>query len=975
MTHNPETIRARTLKYLAGAVCGTALALIGSTGCSQRADLQMDLQEVDLAKSQDSLSSTSEQCGTAAAAATITGTGKVRSSTSYNPSQCYRAYLVDVNNYAPGELGGLVSYGSTAPETEEECTRTSLRTYVWRREVNGTATFIDNIIRKGAWVDDGLGGKRCATPNVDLNDSLPSVTRGGSYRFAVRASVLPPAGSTVAEVYKSVYIDVTPASPVHTADAIFTQAARYAAAIPGPGGAIDPVVSKVFAIRDYPAAARDRTCRLWKVQLTLMRQNAFSLKRIVPSDQGAVVDRRTTSGELMRSLVCDPLPAGTTTVSALQTLQAAVKDHLASLGNIQQSAMRELNVTSSDAAELIAQSTMLDLHRTARGCGAVPAEVNAFLTTGSVPSGMPGADVLVRNCTGSTNAIVGSLGIGADTGGDRRTKYRQCVDAQAAQFTDRCAGPLVQSDPSNPDPSAPPAPDGSKPCAPGQDLDIDSGQCVASPSSDPITVQQVQTFVQAGEDYEESVRRANTADKIAAVEGVIGGTLSLLGGLAAWSGASAGVVAAAAVPGGILVVVAAVAVAVAVDARADASDARDQACAIDRTACKDLNNRCAEFDLAGNRAWFQTDPNPFHPDGHQTTKADQIDDCICQLFDRDYGKVAGDFLFGGPSGWCPSDRERQIQECLRNPEGLGPDDKPTLKPECLALLQPKEVDRDSLATRWCKYKMPNCTGAFLEDDGTCGCPEVVAGMPGTGTKPTCPNINVTDCLPDGMLDEKTCLCTPLDGGLGCSGGGLSGYLAKNPGDVFLATFPQETAVRGKNYLMFAPGNTPVTTRKMLDAKLTALASVKVAARLPTPTGSSGFQGWAVQLSCTNEGANVQNRNLGTAQLQNLAPGAVTLTFPLTAADRTACFNGTQTPVRFEIRSNNQSGQPRLGFQDLSVTNLIDDLPTLPDPCKTPQPPAPGPDPLPIQPVPFDSLFAQGLWRFSDGVLVTNPVLR
>jgi hypothetical protein len=60
---------------------------------------------------------------------------------------------------------------------------------------------------------------------------------------------------------------------------------------------------------------------------------------------------------------------------------------------------------------------------------------------------------------------------------------------------------------------------------------------------------------------------------------------------------------------------------------------------------------------------------------------------------------------------------------------------------------------------------------------------------------------------------------------------------------------------------------------------------------------------------------------------------------------------------------------------LSVTNLIDDLPTLPDPCRTPQPPAPGPDPLPTQPLPFDSLFTQRLWQFSDGVQVLNPVIR
>jgi hypothetical protein len=130
------------------------------------------------------------------------------------------------------------------------------------------------------------------------------------------------------------------------------------------------------------------------------------------------------------------------------------------------------------------------------------------------------------------------------------------------------------------------------------------------------------------------------------------------------------------------------------------------------------------------------------------------------------------------------------------------------------------------------------------------------------------------------------------------------------------------------------------------------------------------------LSCTNVGNNVQNRSLGTAQLQALSPGANTLTYALTAADRTACFNGDKTAVRFEIRSNNPVGQARLGFEDLSVTNLIDDLPNLPDPCSPPSNPAPDPIPLSLPPsLTFEELFGQRNWRFSEGKLVSLPVIR
>jgi len=958
-------------------------ALGGCGGLAPRETQDPAAEQPQVAEVRSALGSTEASCMTGPAAATISGTGEVRSGTNYNPSGgCFRAYVVDVNNYSAGGLGSLVSYGSAAPTNADECTRTSLRVYVWRRDANGTATFIDNVIRRGTWVADGFGGNHCAVPNVDVKRTFPTITRGGNYRFGLRASVLPPTGSTVAEVFKQIYVEVTPPLGQLKAADYIARLGQYAATLPASGGAIDPGVTRVWAGRSFPAGVKGLMCRTMKLQLTLMRQNDFSLKRLIQSDQGAAVDRRTTSAEQIRALICDPLPAGVTEAAALASLQTALKTHAGAIANVQQLAMRFMNVTASDAGEIIGQSMMLDLRRLGRACGDNATEILNFLQVGTIPAGMPGADVLTRNCTGSTTSIAAGAGIGADTGGNRQTRFRACVDAQAAQFTEQCTGPRVESDPTNAGTTT--APDGRQECAPGQTLDLDANTCVDNPAGQALTPEQVQAWLQATQQARESEERSKDLT-VVALSGALGGAIFAVLPIVAEASSFPGVVIAGMTLSGVAVasipaivaglVVAGASIGIFVASR-NADEARERACAIDRTSCP-KNQRCAEYDLLGNRAWFQSEGSPFHPDGHETGKADQIDDCICQLFDRDYGKLPADFLFGGPSGWCPTSKERQAEECLRNPEKPAPvDGAPGLRPECVALMQPKEVDRNSLATRWCKYKMPNCDGAFLQDDGNCGCPEATPGAAGAGTKPACQNINVLDCLPDGMLDEKTCLCVPANAGLGCPAGGLSGYLAKTPSDVFLATFPRETALRGKNLLMFAPGNTPVTTRKMIDTRLTNLQSLNVFTRIPTPTVSSGLQGWAVQVLCTNEGNNVQNRSLGTAQLQTRTPGAATLNFPLTAADRTACFNSTRTPVRFEIRSNNQAGQPRLAFEDLSVTNLIDDLPGIPDPCRTPPKPLPPPgDPLPIQPLPFDTLFRQLTWRFSDGVLVANPVIR
>ena len=152
--------------------------------------------------------------------------------------------MVDVNNYSAGDLGSLVSYASAAPTNADECARTSLRVYVWRREANGTRTFVDNVIRRGSWVPDGFGGNHCAVPNVDVTTTFPAITRGGNYRFGLRASVLP--ASTEAEVFKQVYIEVTPQLSKVKPEDFMSRLAQYAATLPRPGGGQSTPASPKF---------------------------------------------------------------------------------------------------------------------------------------------------------------------------------------------------------------------------------------------------------------------------------------------------------------------------------------------------------------------------------------------------------------------------------------------------------------------------------------------------------------------------------------------------------------------------------------------------------------------------------------------------------------------------------------------------------------------------------------------------------
>jgi hypothetical protein len=603
-----------------------ALALLGVLGCACAPDSTN--QPGSAIETVENALSSNENCGGGTPAATINGNGIVRSSTEYNPSDCFRGYKVAINAYAPGEMGTLIAYGSPAPTTAEECGRTSLRVYAFRKNATGTGTFIDNVIKRGSWVSDGFGGMRCATPYLDVTASQPTwLTRGGNFQIASRASVLPPAGSTV-EVYKQVLVSIPPHMASPTLADMMNSAATLGAAIASPGsGPIHAEVNRLFNLRGAPPAVLGSLCRSWEIETSLYRENAVSLKKIVPAAQAALVDSRTTSAETIRSIICD---GGFPSASTLGELQGAVKEHLLWSGAMQTQIMSFLNVSAPEAAQLISESAMLDLRKLASRCGAVPAEMAAYVTSGTKPGGMAGPDVLLRNCTGTPVQIATGAGLGANTGGDARTKFRACMDKMAASATDRCAGPR-SSKAEGADPNNNPA-DHDGDCGAGQTFNADTDKCEAIDESTAakgkeMTPEQIKTYVEALDDYEESNHRSFTLKAGAAIMAVATAGLALSGVLFP---PAAPILEAVAKETAFAAAVA-LAGALAFDAKADKE--RHTVCAVDpdNAICPGRpQNKCVEFDLSGDKAWFQTAPDQFFPDGAQTTQADQLDDCLCQ---------------------------------------------------------------------------------------------------------------------------------------------------------------------------------------------------------------------------------------------------------------------------------------------------------------------------------------------------------
>jgi hypothetical protein len=910
-------------------------------------------------------------CATGTPGGTITGNGVALSpSAFYNPPDCFRGWKVNINGYAPGRMGMLAAYRDRAPATEAACTRAALRAIAWRRNSDGTTTLLDDLRAYGRWIPAAFGGMRCATPSIDMTAKLHGkLVRGGNYRVTLQAELRAPIGSTEADTPKNVLLSIPKAipdpTPVQFSAHLLSLSQRLRAV---PSGLVHANVSEVLQLRGRPVA-RGMFCRSLDVLLSLYRVNAVELKKLVPAAQASVVDQRTQNAEFFKTILCGS--AEPTAAQVLQ-LQSRLADDLAWADTMRGLIATHLGVGSSDALALMSESFTLTLQRLLSRCGGESAEVLDFVGFNRLPPGVPGDRVVHKECSGTPLQIAAVAGIGVDTGGNQRTKYKACMDAQeAALRTDRCSGP-ISSEPENAD-TNPDDTDGDKaPCEPTHIWNADTNACEPIEEEPELTDEQIKQLIQEHLNYEEQTRRAKAHADLAKLHGGLAGAFGAGAGLATASGIGAPAAPPLAVVAAGEGIQALVYGAISYFQSESAQDSLEAICGLNPSDSRcggGSGNRCVEYDLAGDPAWFQMSPTPRFPDGRQTTQQDQFHDCSCELFERDYGSSPAQFVFGGPTSWCSQTAEERLQqECLRNPEE--PDGKP--KKECLDLLEPKEVDRSALLARWCHDKMPNCPGAYVDDAGNCGCPGGITGVPAAGP-PNCPSAQVINCGPDAYFDEKRCVCIPFDSGLGCGKGGLSGYVTRNPNDAFVATFPQESSLGGRNFLMVASGNTPIVTSAVRKAGLKDKSQFVVRVRLPASTVPSLYQGWAAQISCTNVAANVQNRSLTTLQFQNGTQGLNTFTFAMSAADRTACFNNDASDARFEVRTNNQAGQARIGVEDIVVTNaLLDRSGVFPvDPCDVPDP-VPGPLP---DPVPFGQLFNPVRWVFSSGVTGEFPILR
>lgn len=150
--------------------------------------------DLELAQDEQALSN-GESCNTIAAHRTTTGEFTAFTTTSnYNPAGCHDGYLIDANDYDSVHHGGRHYLGHADPvTTPAECAKQRIGLYVWKRNSNGSTTFLGSKWRWGSWLDNGIC-YNAIDPTVDFGIGVSDTTV--DYRFALSARTYDTAGDT-----------------------------------------------------------------------------------------------------------------------------------------------------------------------------------------------------------------------------------------------------------------------------------------------------------------------------------------------------------------------------------------------------------------------------------------------------------------------------------------------------------------------------------------------------------------------------------------------------------------------------------------------------------------------------------------------------------------------------------------------------------------------------------------------------------
>ncbi len=177
------------IKKIRNLAAGIAVLLGGSAFLACSADKQADPagNPVDSAVADRSEAlSADESCDENSANKRFTSkfsSGGFVSPSSYGVSWCEHAYRIDIDSLdLDSTAWDMVEDAGTVPTTRSACEKLRTGAYAWRRNANGTTTFLDSVWEWAKWT-----GGECVVPSISLQKELRVTENGAAYRIAASA--------------------------------------------------------------------------------------------------------------------------------------------------------------------------------------------------------------------------------------------------------------------------------------------------------------------------------------------------------------------------------------------------------------------------------------------------------------------------------------------------------------------------------------------------------------------------------------------------------------------------------------------------------------------------------------------------------------------------------------------------------------------------------------------------------------------
>lgn len=522
-----------------------------------------------------------------------------------------------------------------------------------------------------------------------------------------------------------------------------------------PGESLETYVAgadSLWAAREgHPAEV---VCRIANVRVQIMSVAQASLVKLGanPDDVLAGIDA------MQEALEAYCLPGG-----SQEVFSEAMASFVRAEGAQGDQISSRLGISFSEALLLKRQQLSHDSSRIQLACGSIRHEVLEYYNTGVIPEDIAGPNPVFRDCNlidlVELDQLKADLGLSpSPTPGAleiKRSDFAECMSEATADLRQECNDPLKDGAPSAEGDECNMSPCNTQDSTPLSDCNLETGEHCSDAErikiAEQISVAETEAAMAAVHQHvEEWIDEARAAAQdtrdlefgAAILTGTIGELAhSVLNG----------------VPRGDIIDLFLIGMGTNLIYAQQQDLERFQWWCDHRPGTPGCTIKyCPAMDFSGDPGWYARRPDSAEGVREPLTYLDRLDHCMCKHADP-IGERFAD-VDGFSPGMCPSESEREKQECLTDP--FGPDDAP--RAECKQYLVPRGLDDDIMANMFCSKFLCADAPTITDPIGRCVCGPDIGGTPGGEGGEPCWDI---DCGEDAIprVRGSSCSCSPIGG--------------------------------------------------------------------------------------------------------------------------------------------------------------------------------------------------------------------